>query len=174
VCPVSGPPAGGWSRFLRLVLLRRTQPRSGSGFHRQVAWAPEHRTPNTEHRTLNTDTLFHMNRIGIIDYGMGNLGSVTNACRFSDSARARHHDARRNRACDALILPGVGAFGDCMTHLRDHGFVEPVRSWIAEDRPFLGICVGLQALFEGSEESPGAEGSACCPASSNGSRRRRN
>lgn len=99
-----------------------------------------------------------MNRIGIIDYGMGNLGSVTNACRFLDLPAEVITSPDTIDSYTALILPGVGAFGDCMAHLRDHGFVEPIRSWIAEDRPFLGICVGLQALFEGSEESPGAEG----------------
>ncbi|TAN36985.1 MAG: imidazole glycerol phosphate synthase subunit HisH [Verrucomicrobia bacterium] len=96
--------------------------------------------------------------IGIVDYGMGNLGSVINACRFLDmDARIVTRPVELD-ACRAMILPGVGAFGDCMEHLASHGFVEASRAWIAADKPFLGICVGLQALFEGSDESPDVAG----------------
>lgn len=96
--------------------------------------------------------------IGIIDYGMGNLGSVDNACRFLKyPARIVTAPGDLSR-CDAMILPGVGAFGDCMGHLLKCGFVEPVKEWIASGKPFLGICLGLQMLFEGSEESPGVRG----------------
>ncbi len=102
-------------------------------------------------------------KIGIIDYGMGNLGSVVNACRFLQLPAAIVHDPLALDDCTAVILPGVGAFGDCMAHLQDHGFVEPLRAWIADDRPFLGICLGLQVLFSGSEESPGVEGLAIFP-----------
>lgn len=101
--------------------------------------------------------------IGIIDYNMGNLGSVQNACRFLKLNASLIRKPERLKDCDALILPGVGAFGDCMRHLREAGFVAPLRRWIQDDRPFLGICVGLQVLFEGSEESPGAEGLAVLP-----------
>lgn len=101
--------------------------------------------------------------IGIIDYGMGNLGSVSNACRFLElPARILTRPGELDE-CDAIILPGVGAFGDCMTHLSDHGFVDPVKKWIAADRPFLGICVGLQVLFESGEESPGVPGIGVLP-----------
>lgn len=96
--------------------------------------------------------------IGIIDYGMGNLGSVENACRFL-GLEARIVAAPKDLGrCDAVILPGVGAFGDCMAHLLEHGFVEAIRDWIGQGRPFLGICLGLQVLFESSEESPGVQG----------------
>ena len=61
------------------------------------------------------------------------------------------------------ILPGVGAFGDCMANLRRHGYVEPVQAWISEDRPLLGICLGLQVLCESSEESPGVDGFGVLP-----------
>jgi len=101
--------------------------------------------------------------IGILDYGMGNLGSVANACRFLDiPARivARPEDLD---ACRALILPGVGAFGDCMAHLTTFGFVAPVQQWIAAGRPFLGICLGLQLLFADSDESPGVPGLGVLP-----------
>ncbi len=96
--------------------------------------------------------------IGIIDYGMGNLGSVTNAFRFLElDAKIV---ARKNEMddCRALILPGVGAFGDCMSHLVEHDFVDPIKDWVAAGKPLMGICLGLQALFESSEESPGVEG----------------
>ena len=96
--------------------------------------------------------------IGIIDYGMGNLGSVSNACRFLglESQVVTAPDAFER--CDGVILPGVGAFGDCMQHLEAHGFVDAVKTWIGAGKPFLGICLGLQALFEESEESPGIPG----------------
>jgi len=101
--------------------------------------------------------------IGIIDYGMGNLGSVSNACRFLGmDARILSRPAEVAE-CRALILPGVGAFGDCMEHLERHGFVPVIRDWIAADRPFLGICLGLQLLYEGSEESPGVAGLGVLP-----------
>ena len=96
--------------------------------------------------------------IGIVDYGMGNLGSVMNACRFLNLDARIITEPDELATCCGLILPGVGAFGDCMEHLAVHGFVEASRTWIAAGKPFLGICVGLQALFEGSDESPGVAG----------------
>ncbi len=104
-----------------------------------------------------------MKTIGIVDYGMGNLGSVTNACRFLGLPASIVTRASDVKACEALILPGVGAFGDCMRHLRSHGFEEPIREWIAADRPFLGICLGLQVLLERSEESPDDPGLGVLP-----------
>jgi imidazole glycerol-phosphate synthase subunit HisH len=102
-------------------------------------------------------------RIGIIDYGMGNLGSVKNACDFigMDAAIVQRPDQLAE--CRALILPGVGAFGDCMRHLTAHGFVEPIRDWIAADRPFMGICLGMQVLLEWGEESPDTPGLGVFP-----------
>ena len=101
--------------------------------------------------------------IGIIDYGMGNLGSVSNACRFLDIDATVITRPDEMSGCNALILPGVGAFGDCMRHLREHGFVDVVKEWISADKPFLGICLGLHMLFEASEESPGVEGLGIFP-----------
>lgn len=101
--------------------------------------------------------------IGIIDYGMGNLGSVSNACRYLSLDAKVITAPRQLDGCRAVILPGVGAFGDCMQNLARAGFVPPVREWIAAGRPFLGICVGLQALYEGSEESPGVPGLGVLP-----------
>lgn len=101
--------------------------------------------------------------IGIIDYGMGNLGSVTNACQFLELPAKILAKPEQMDGCEAVILPGVGAFGDCVKHLEGHGFVDPIRRWIAGGRPFLGICLGLQMLFEGSDESPGVPGLGILP-----------
>ncbi len=96
--------------------------------------------------------------IGIIDYGMGNLGSVENACRFLDLPARIVTRPDELDTCRGVILPGVGAFGDCLRHLDEHGFARALPGWLAVGRPFLGICVGLQALFESSEESPDVDG----------------
>ena len=101
--------------------------------------------------------------IGIIDYEMGNLGSVTNACRFLELPSRIVTKPAEMDGCEAVILPGVGAFGDCARNLATHGFTEPLKQWIASGRPFLGICLGLQLLFEASDESPGAAGLGILP-----------
>lgn len=101
--------------------------------------------------------------IGIIDYGMGNLGSVTNACQFLELPAKILAKPEQMAGCEAVILPGVGAFGDCMEHLESHGFVEPIKQWITDGKPFLGVCLGLHMLFEGSDESPGVAGLGILP-----------
>jgi glutamine amidotransferase len=103
--------------------------------------------------------------IGIIDYGMGNLGSVSNACAFLNLPAQIVTKPDALAACRGLILPGVGAFGDAVKHLEEHGLLVPVKKWIQDDRPFLGICLGLQMLFAGSEESPGVRGLDLYPGS---------
>ena len=96
--------------------------------------------------------------IGIIDYGMGNLGSVSNACRFLGlDAKIITHKEELD-SCSAMVLPGVGAFGDCMSHLVEHDFVQAIEGWVQSGKPLMGICLGLQALFQQSEESPGIPG----------------
>ncbi len=90
--------------------------------------------------------------IALIDYGMGNLGSVSNALRFIGCEHEITSDGATLDAADAAILPGVGAFGDCMENLREYGLVDPICEFIASDRPFLGICLGLQLLFTEGEE----------------------
>ncbi|MDP6776589.1 MAG: imidazole glycerol phosphate synthase subunit HisH [Candidatus Latescibacteria bacterium] len=90
--------------------------------------------------------------IAIVDYGMGNLRSVQKAFeRVGHSAvvTAQPEDVRR---AEKIVLPGVGAFGDAVANLTQAGLVEPILDAIQEDRPFLGICVGLQLLFTESEE----------------------
>ncbi len=96
--------------------------------------------------------------LGIIDYGGGNLQSVRNALRCV-GAEARYVDRAAGFAeVDALVFPGQGRFDDSMAGLQRQGLVEPLREWIAADRPFFGICIGYQALFERSQENPGVAG----------------
>jgi len=96
--------------------------------------------------------------IAVIDYGAGNLQSVVKAFNFigCDVFVAADKDELRN--ADAVVLPGVGAFGDSMNCLKSSHFVNPVLDFIESGKPFLGICLGLQLLFEESEESPGVSG----------------
>lgn len=88
----------------------------------------------------------------ILDYGAGNLRSVTRAVEHSGVTPQVTNDVDAVRRANALILPGVGAAADTMANLRAHNLVDPVREYIASDRPFLGVCMGLQALLTGSEE----------------------
>lgn len=97
-------------------------------------------------------------RIVLLDYGSGNIQSVLNALRHEGASVELTADPAALESAAALVLPGVGAFGDCAAGLRDRGLWEPVQSWLRADRPFLGICVGYQLLFEDSEESPGVPG----------------
>lgn len=103
-------------------------------------------------------------KIGLVDYGAGNLQSVRNAlvALGRESVVVRGPDGLGDDV-DALVFPGVGAFGDSMRNLRDQGLVEPLREWIRVGRPFFGICIGYQVLFEESEESPGVAGLGVFP-----------
>lgn len=96
--------------------------------------------------------------IALIDYGSGNLRSVYNALCVQGAEVEVLSSPEGLARAEAVILPGVGAFGDCVEQIRQRGFWEPVQEWIAADRPFFGICVGYQVLFEGSEEAPGVAG----------------
>jgi glutamine amidotransferase len=101
--------------------------------------------------------------IAVVDYDAGNLHSISKAI-LSLGCEARVTSAAGEvEAADAVVLPGVGAFGDCLGKLRSRGLAEPIRRFVASGRPFLGICVGLQALFEGSDESPGEPGLGVLP-----------
>ena len=92
-------------------------------------------------------------KLGVIDYGAGNLRSVLNT--FEAAGVTGHLVRTPEDAAGVthLVLPGVGAFGDCAEKLRRQNLVPLVRAWIEQDRPFLGICVGYQVLFESGEES---------------------
>jgi glutamine amidotransferase len=90
--------------------------------------------------------------ITIIDYGMGNLRSVQKGFEKVGSAARVTADPREVEQAGRLVLPGVGAFRDCMENLRQGGFIEPILRHVESGRPFLGICLGLQLLFTESEE----------------------
>ena len=99
-----------------------------------------------------------MMKITIIDYGMGNLHSAAKALEKVGAQVTVTRDPELVRQADKVILPGVGAFGDCMKNLNERGLAPVIHEVIAAGKPFLGICVGLQMLFEGSEEDPGVAG----------------
>lgn len=93
-----------------------------------------------------------MSRIGLIDYGMGNLHSVQRTFARLGAELVSVHGPVDLEACDALVLPGVGAFDPAMERLRSAGLEQALQRSCASGRPLLGICLGLQLLFEASEE----------------------
>lgn len=97
-------------------------------------------------------------KVGIIDYEAGNLQSVANAFRAIGAEAEIISKPSEVAEITHLVLPGQGEFGDCATKLKKAGMFEVITQWIVEDKPFLGICVGYQLLFEGSDESPEVEG----------------
>jgi len=98
--------------------------------------------------------------IGIVDYGAGNLRSVSKAFDFLGFESRLVDGAPALEGVERLVLPGVGAFGQAASQLRARKLFAPVKEWLEAGRPFLGICLGLQLLFESSEESPGDRGLA--------------
>ena len=96
--------------------------------------------------------------IAIIDYGAGNLQSVKKAFDFIGAESVITDNPETINACDKILLPGVGSFGDAMDSMTQKGLVETVKQNAMSGKPFLGICLGLQLLFEESEESPGVKG----------------
>ena len=96
--------------------------------------------------------------IVIIDYGRGNLHSVYNGLLKIGADPVVSADPKVIREAPKVILPGVGSFGDCMETMRSRGLEETVQEALASGKPFLGICLGEQLLFESSEESPGVKG----------------
>ena len=96
--------------------------------------------------------------VAIIDYDAGNIRSVEKAIRYLGKEAVVTSDPEKILAADRVILPGVGAFGDAMKRLHAMGLVEVIRQVAERGTPFLGICLGLQLLFEKSEESPGVPG----------------
>ena len=97
-------------------------------------------------------------KIGLVDYGGGNLRSVHNAIHALGFDPEVVSGPAGLEGVTHLILPGQGEFGDVMAQLGKRGLVEPLREWISAGKPYFGICVGYQILFEGSDEAPGVDG----------------
>jgi glutamine amidotransferase len=101
--------------------------------------------------------------VAVVDYDAGNTLSVTRALQKVGAKVDLTPDPERVLAADAVVLPGVGAFGDCMRKLRERGMDGACREAFRSGKPFLGVCVALQVVFETSEESPGVEGLGLMP-----------
>ncbi len=102
-------------------------------------------------------------QVAVLDYDAGNTLSVTRALEKAGAGVDLTSDPGRVARADAVVLPGVGAFGDCVSKLKERGMDGACREAYGSGKPFLGVCVGLQVLFEGSEESPGVEGLGILP-----------
>jgi imidazole glycerol phosphate synthase glutamine amidotransferase subunit len=96
--------------------------------------------------------------IDLIDYGGGNLGSVGRCLGRLGVAYRSVDNGRDLRGSSPIIFPGVGSFGSVMTKVKERGFLEPLRTMVANGTPYLGLCIGMQILFDSSEESPGVDG----------------
>src|SRR5271155_334810 len=96
--------------------------------------------------------------IGIVDYDIGNLRSVQKAFQHVGGEAVFVRTPEEIARVDSLVLPGVGAFGDCVRCLAKSGMWDDVVAWAKSERPFFGICVGYQMLFDSSEEAPGQKG----------------
>lgn len=99
-----------------------------------------------------------INMVAIIDYDAGNIKSVEKALHYLGEEAVITRDRDTILGADRVILPGVGAFGDAMEKLRTYDLDKVIQEVVAQNTPFLGICLGLQLLFESSEESEGVEG----------------
>ena len=102
--------------------------------------------------------------VTVLDYGAGNIRSLINALKFLGCDVSFVHEPNDIARAEKLIFPGVGAFGSAMSSLTACGYAEPLREYINQDRPFFGICLGMQTLFKGSDESPEIEGLGLIPA----------
>lgn len=101
--------------------------------------------------------------IAILDYDMGNLRSVSKAVEHVAGKAKVTRDPKEVAKADKVILPGVGAFRDCIGNLKEYGLVDPVKEFIASGKPFLGICVGMQLLADESEEGGRYQGLGIIP-----------
>ncbi len=101
--------------------------------------------------------------IGVIDYGAGNVGSVLRAIQYLGFPARAIQDAQSLPETSKIVLPGQGHFGAMMESLQERGMIEPLRSHIDAGKPFLGICLGLQALYEASDEAPNSAGFGLLP-----------
>jgi glutamine amidotransferase len=102
-------------------------------------------------------------KVAVVDYDAGNTLSVTRALEKVGARVDLTPDPERVLAADAVVLPGVGAFGECMRKLRERGMDEACLETYHSGKPFLGVCVALQVFFEGSEETPGVKGLGILP-----------
>lgn len=102
-------------------------------------------------------------KLGVLDYGAGNLRSVLNAFAAIGAPAQLVAQPGDFDGLDLLVFPGQGAFGDSVRILKAHGLWQPLKDWLAAERPYLGFCLGYQLLFEGSEESPEVEGLGAAP-----------
>jgi imidazole glycerol-phosphate synthase subunit HisH len=102
-------------------------------------------------------------RLALLDYGAGNLRSAEQSLVRAGAAVTTTDDAETASRADALVVPGVGHFGQCARQLGDAGLERLVRGWVEADRPLLGICVGMQILYGESEEDPGSPGLGVLP-----------
>jgi glutamine amidotransferase len=96
--------------------------------------------------------------IAVIDYGMGNLRSVQKALEVAGAKAKVTSDPKDIKKAEKIVFPGVGAFGEAMEELRKRDLIHPIKDAIAEGKTFLGLCLGLQLLFEKSAEDPGVKG----------------
>lgn len=99
-----------------------------------------------------------MKTIGVVDYGSGNLRSVSKALEAAGARVQLITEENQLETLDAVVVPGVGSFGDCARNLRASGLWQPLAEWLKAGKPYLGICLGYQLLFESSEETPGEKG----------------
>lgn len=102
-------------------------------------------------------------RVVLLDYGAGNLRSVAKAFEHEGADVVLTSDPAVARGADRLVLPGQGHFGQCMTRLEATGLGDAVRAQVAAGRPFIGICVGMQLLYDGSDEAPDVRGLGLLP-----------
>lgn len=102
-------------------------------------------------------------KLGVLDYGAGNLRSVLNALAAIGHKAELVAKPEDFEPLDVLVFPGQGAFGDSVRILHQNGLWEPLSAWLREQRPYVGICLGYQLLFESSEESPGVKGLGVVP-----------
>ncbi len=102
-------------------------------------------------------------KVGIVDYGRGNLRSVENAFLAIGADVVLITSPKELESITHLVVPGQGEFGDCAANLKKQGMFEPIQQWAADNKPYLGICVGYQLIFDSGEESPDAQGLAIVP-----------
>ena len=102
-------------------------------------------------------------KTAVLDYGRGNLRSVERALAKAGAEVVHAEQAQHLPGADCLVVPGQGSFGDAIQGLQERGLWEPLKKWIESGRPYLGICLGFQILWEASEEAPGVEGLKLIP-----------